>query len=100
VTLLSCADRLATRGKNAERAIDAHLELARELMPAALDWRRSGPPRLPVKGDELAAALGIEPGPELGRLLAELEEAAYAGEINGRDDAIELGRRLRDNAVR
>jgi poly(A) polymerase len=100
VTLLSCADRLGTRGENAERAIDVHLELARELMPAALEWRRHGPPRLPVRGDELAAALGIEPGPELGRLLAELEEAAYAGEISGRDDAIELGRRLRDNGVR
>ena len=99
VTLLSCADRLATRGKNAERAIDAHLELAEELMPAALDWRRDGPPRLPVRGDELAAELGIEPGPELGRLLAELEEAAYAGEVADRGQAVELARRLRDNAV-
>ena len=94
VTLLSCADRLATRGKNAERAIDAHLELAKELMPAALEWRRSGPPRLPLRGDELARELGIEPGPELGRLLAELREAAYAGEIADRDQAVELGRRL------
>jgi putative nucleotidyltransferase with HDIG domain len=100
VTLLSCADRLATRGRNAERAIDAHLELAHELMPAALEWRRNGPPRLPLRGDELAAALGMEPGPELGRVLAELEEAAYAGEIAGRADAVELARRLRDNAVR
>ena len=100
VTLLSCADRLATRGKNAERAIDAHLELAHELMPAALEWRRGGPPRLPLRGDELAAELGIEPGPELGRLLAELEEAAYAGEVADRVQAIEVARRLRDNAVR
>ena len=100
VTLLSCADRLATRGKNAERAIDAHLELAHELMPAALEWRRGGPPRLPVRGDELAAELGIEPGPELGRLLAELEEAAYAGEVTDRAQVIEVARRLRDNAVR
>ena len=38
-------------------------------------------PRPPVAGDELARALGIEPGPQLGRLLAELTEAAYAGEI-------------------
>jgi len=100
VTLLSCADRLATRGRNAERAIDAHLELAAELMPVALDWRRSGPPRLPLRGDELARELGIEPGPELGRLLAELEEAAYAREIADRDEAVELARRLRDNALR
>ena len=100
VTLLSCADRLATRGRNAERAIDAHLELAQELMPAALEWRRGGPPRLPVRGDELAAELGIEPGPELGRLLAELEEAAYAGEVSDREEAVGLARRLRDNAVR
>jgi poly(A) polymerase len=99
VTLLSCADRLATRGKNAERAIDAHLELAHELMPAALEWRRTGPPRLPLRGDELAAEAGIEPGPELGRVLAELREAAYAGEISGREDAVELARRLRHNAV-
>ena len=98
VTLLSCADRLATRGKNADRAIDAHLELAKELMPAALEWRRSGPPRLPLRGDELARELGIEPGPELGRLLAGLEEAAYAGEIADRDDAVEAARRLRHNS--
>jgi poly(A) polymerase len=100
VTLLSCADRLATRGKNAERAIDAHLELAKELMPAALEWRRTGPPKLPLRGDELARELGIEPGPELGRILAELEEAAYADEIENRDDAVEIARRLRQNAKR
>ena len=79
VTLLSCADRLATRGENAERAIDAHLELAQELMPAAVEWRRTGPPRLPIRGDELAREAGIEPGPELGRVMAELREAALRG---------------------
>jgi poly(A) polymerase len=100
VTLLSCADRLATRGRHAERAIDAHVELAKELMPAALAWRRSGPPRLPLRGDELAEELGIEPGPELGRILAELQEAAYAGEIAHRGEVVELARRLRQNAQR
>ena len=100
VTLLSCADRLATRGKNADRAIDNHMELAKELMPVALEWRRQGPPRLPLRGDELAEELGIEPGPELGRVLAELEEAAYAGEVTSRDQAVEIARRLRQNAQR
>ena len=100
VTLLSVADRLATHGKNAERAIDAHLELAEELMPAALEWRRRGPPPVPVRGDELAEELGIEPGPELGRLLAQLSEAVYAGEAADRQQAMDLARTLRHNPER
>jgi putative nucleotidyltransferase with HDIG domain len=97
VTLLTCADRIATRGKNAEAAIEAHLDLARELMTAALRWRAEGPPRAPLRGDELAEELGIEPGPDLGRLLAELEEASYAGEVTTADQAVEYARRLREN---
>jgi poly(A) polymerase len=93
VTLLSVADRLATRGANAERAIDAHLRLAAEVMPAALAFE-ADPPRPPLRGDELAAALGIVPGPRLGELLAELQAAAYAGEIAGREDALRLAREL------
>ena len=82
VSVLSVADRFATRGRNAERDVSAHLELARKLLADALAWRAERP-RPPVAGDELARALGIDPGPRLGRLLAELTEAAYAGEIDG-----------------
>jgi poly(A) polymerase len=95
VTLLSCADRLATQGRKADEATSAHLELARELMGPALDWREQGPPRVPIRGDELAAELDLAGGPELGRLIAELSEAAYAGEVESRAQAIELARRLR-----
>jgi putative nucleotidyltransferase with HDIG domain len=94
VTLLSCADRLATRGRRAGEATARHLELAAELMQAALDWREQGPPPVPVRGDELVRELGIAPGPELGRLLGELAEAVYAGEVENREQAVELGRRL------
>jgi poly(A) polymerase len=97
VTVLSCADRLATRGERAEPAIAAHLELARELMAEALEWRVAGPPRAPVRGDELAAALGLEPGPQIGELLARIQEAAFAGEVATREEAIRLARSLRDN---
>ncbi len=95
VTVLSCADRLATRGKNAERAIELHVELARELMAAALEWRATGPPKPAVRGDALARALGMEPGPELGVLLSKLAEARYTGEASTADEAVELARRLR-----
>jgi len=94
VSLLSCADRLATRGRNAERAIAAHLEVAQELIGPALAWHAEGRPRAPLRGDELATALDIEPGPELGRLLARLGEAVYTGEATTRDEAIALARRL------
>jgi tRNA nucleotidyltransferase/poly(A) polymerase len=94
VTLLSVADRLATRGRKAEEAIAAHLELAREILPAALDWHAGGGPVPLLRGDELARELGVAPGPELGRLLAELRAAQFAGEVRTREDALELARRL------
>jgi poly(A) polymerase len=95
VTLLSCADRLATRGKNAEPAIERHLGLARKLMAGALDWRASGGPAPPLRGDRLSRELGIEPGPELGRLLERLRRAAFTGEVTTEADAVEFARRLR-----
>jgi poly(A) polymerase len=100
VTILSCADRLATRGKNADRAIELHLDLARELMAAALDWRSAGPPKPAVKGNRLAKELDMEPGPELGALLADLAEARYTGEATTPDEAVALARRLRENPGR
>ena len=93
VTLLSVADRLATRGQNADGAIARHLELAELVLPAALAWRRS-PPRPPVRGDRLARALGVRPGPELGRLLERLQEASFAGEIDGPQEAIDYAQGL------
>jgi putative nucleotidyltransferase with HDIG domain len=97
VTLLSVADRLATRGRGSEEAIRRHLELARVLLGEALAWR-SGPPRPPLRGDELARALGLRPGRELGRILNELEEASFAGEISSREQAIERARELAASA--
>ncbi len=93
VTLLSVADRLATRGRGYEQAIARHLELAQQLLGEALAWRADRP-RPPVRGHQLTRALGLRGGPELGRILAELEEASFAGEIPTREDAIERAREL------
>jgi hypothetical protein len=94
VTLLSVADRLATRGERARESIDAHVRVARGLLPDALRWRADGPPRPLVRGDELAAELGIPLGPRVGELLSELAEAQYAGELSTREEALAYGRSL------
>jgi poly(A) polymerase len=98
VTLLTVADRLSARGAGpfaTEEAVEAHLSLAREMLAAALDWRREGPPVPLIRGDELAGELALAPGPELGELLAELEAAQYAGEITTPEEALERARSIR-----
>ena len=60
----------------------------------ALAQRRGARPPPLVRGDELAAALGLRPGPRLGELLAELEEARFAGEIATPEEAIARAREL------
>lgn len=98
VTLLTVADRLSARGAGRlarPEMVEAHLALARQMVAAALDWRRDGPPAPLLRGDELASDLGIEPGPELGGLLSELEAAQYAGEVHDRAGALEHARQVR-----
>ena len=98
VTLLTVADRLATQGERTKQeAIDAHLDLAREMIGEALVWRRDGPPRAPIPGDQLASELGMDPGPELGLRIEEIEAAVFAHEVNSREDAIALARTIRES---
>lgn len=94
VTLLGIADRLATRGRKHEQAIARHLELAVPMLADALEWHSRGAPAPLLRGDELAEAVGIAPGPRLGELLAEIEEAQFAGEVQTREQAVDTARRL------
>ena len=52
--------------------------------------RRADPPAPLVRGDEL----GLEPGPEIGRILAVIDEERAAGTIATREEALELARAL------
>ncbi len=94
VTLLSIADRLATRGDRAQESVNAHLTLAGGMLADALRWRAQGPPHPLLRGDELADALGITPGPLVGKLLEQLAAAQYAGELSTRADALDRARAL------
>ncbi len=96
VTLLTAADRMSARGSGAVAApemIQAHLDLVREVLPDALEWQRSGPPTLPLPGDELAREVGIAEGPDLGRLISEVQAALFAGEVSSRAEVVEHARK-------
>ena len=97
VTLLTVADRLAARGSGtvaSSEMIEAHLELASRMVAEGLEWRETGPPVLPIPGDELAREVGLEPGPELGRLIERLERAVWTGQVDSASDAVTLAREI------
>lgn len=47
-----------------------------------------------LSGEDLMAALGLEPGPQVGRLLESVREAQAAGEVRTREEALVLVKRL------
>jgi putative nucleotidyltransferase with HDIG domain len=96
VVLLSLADHLATWGPNLdEQRWAQRLDVAETLL---LHWferheQTVAPPPL-VTGDDLMAELGLEAGPEIGRLLEAVREAQAAGEVTTREQALALAGRL------
>ncbi len=96
VVLLSLADFLAKHTPPApQEAWARHVDVARLLLEAFFEAReeRISPPPF-VDGDMLMRSLGIEPGPEVGRLLEALREAQAAGEVGSVEEALALARRL------
>lgn len=71
-----------------------HLDAARSLLGPKYD---GGAVRLDAKalvsGGDLIRALGISPGPEVGRLLGIIRESQAIGEIEDRQQALDLARR-------
>jgi tRNA nucleotidyltransferase/poly(A) polymerase len=62
---------------------------APELTDAVQETRRNDPAEPLLRGDEL----DLPPGPEIGRLLAEIEEERAAGTIATKEEALEYARR-------
>lgn len=101
VTLLTVADRLAARGTSSiagQEMVAGHLELAREMVAEAIEFERLGPFEPLIRGDELARELGIDPGPELGRLVEEVAAARFAGEVGSASEAVDHARRFLESA--
>ncbi len=96
--LLALAGHLADQGAHIDPTTWGEIleGAARPLLEAFFRHHQQivTPPPL-LTGDELMAALGIAPGPEVGRLLTLVLEAQAAGEIATKDEALRLAGRLR-----
>ena len=93
---LALADYLAAKGPEIiadhwashARMLANVLQAGREQAPA------EGPQRL-VNGHDLMHHLGLPPGPGIGRLLEQIDEARAAGEIATREEALALAATLK-----
>ena len=97
VLLLSLADALAARGPDMpiERWRGHVTYVAHVLARRREDETIARPERL-LTGEDVMAALEISPGPEIGRLLAALEEAHASGEVVTREDALAFVQHLHE----
>ena len=96
VLLLSLADHLATYGPTLEPGRWARrLEVTDLLLGHYFERREETimPPPL-ITGRDLIGALGLEGGPQIGRLLEAVREAQAAGEVGTREEALALALRL------
>ncbi len=88
------ADRLATRGPSSHvDQIDQQRARLEELLCAYFfkPEEAIAPPKL-VDGRQLMAALGLPPGPLIGRLLQAVQEAQAEGRVAGVEEAIRVAR--------
>lgn len=98
---LSLADAAAARGPRLEKDRWAgHVAYVHWILISALEPDSSAQQkhRL-VDGDALMTTLGLAPGPEVGRLLAAIDEAYAVGELSTTEEAFALARQLIEEAT-
>lgn len=98
ICLLALADLRGTYGVALPQDVwESALKVCRGLMEAY--WEKSAevvsPPRL-LTGNDVMKLFNLKPGKEIGRLLAAVQEAQAAGEVNNREEAEEYARRWFD----
>lgn len=95
VLFLSLADRLAARGPRMRvTSWRNHVAYVNHIMARRhSEENLVEAPRL-VTGHDIMTEFGVDPGPEVGRLLRAVEEAQGEGDVRTRDDALVLLRQL------
>jgi poly(A) polymerase len=95
ILLLSLADALAARGPRMTlEAWRGHVAYVAHVLARRHEDETIFPPRRLLTGDDIIDELGLKPGPNIGRLLALLEDAVGSGEVTTRDEALAFVRQL------
>jgi len=91
---LSLADHLATRGPQLDpKGWRKHLSGTQYLVARRLEEEsRVLPPKL-ISGYDLMAQFGLQPGPQIGKLLELVREAQAEGKVKTKEEALELVRK-------
>jgi UTP:GlnB (protein PII) uridylyltransferase len=93
--LLSMADAASAHGPRIERSRwERHVAYIGYVLERGTSQAQTLGGRHFVSGDTLIRALELQPGPEVGRLLAALDEARATGAIATEDEAIRMARQL------
>jgi tRNA nucleotidyltransferase/poly(A) polymerase len=92
ICLLSLADTLATYGPTLSPDLWAHqVDVVRSLLESW--WEKNdeviSPPPL-IDGNDLMVELGLKPGPIIGRILRNIQEAQATGKVINQRQALEL----------
>jgi poly(A) polymerase len=94
ILILGLADHLATRGPNLDPlSWEKHVELVEYILSEhTKEESIVNPPKL-INGHDIIEHFGLNPGPQIGKLLEVVREAQGAGEITTREEALALVRR-------
>lgn len=94
--LLSLADFLSKYAPPPPlQAWASRVDMAQALLEAYFEARdRIIEPTPLINGQDLLEALGLEPGPKVGRLLEAIREAQAAGEVQTHEQALSLARKI------
>lgn len=96
VVLLSLADRLGTSASPPdEDTWKAHVDVARSLLePYFEEYDTAIKPAPLIDGDQVMADLGLEPGPQIGKILEAVFEAQAVGEVTTKEEALAYAKRF------
>jgi putative nucleotidyltransferase with HDIG domain len=98
VVILGISDIKGTLGPDStEDATTAHISWSRLTLKRYFEVARKQLERKDLVTGKDLIALGIQPGPGMGRILAVLREAQDADEIATKEDALKLAQTLRDS---